>query len=64
MFGAVLDPAGVWGLAVVEAEDIEEVRAIAAADPAVTSEVCTFTVAPMPQATVRPTLATGTPSPG
>lgn len=53
-FGAVLDPAGVWGLALVEAENAEEVRAIAAGDPAVRTDVCTFTIAPMPQALVRP----------
>lgn len=53
VFGPVLDPSGLWGLAVVEVEDTEEVRAIAAADPAV-KEVCTFTLAPMPQALTRP----------
>lgn len=53
-FGPVLDPAGAWGLAVVEAEAADEVRALADADPAVTSGVATFAVHPMPGAVVRP----------
>lgn len=37
VFGPVLDSSGSWGLAVVEAEDEDELRAFAAGDPAVTS---------------------------
>jgi uncharacterized protein len=37
VFGPVLDSTGSWGLAVVEAEDEDELRAFAAGDPAVTS---------------------------
>ena len=47
VFGPVLDPAGVWGLAVVEARSVDEVRAIGAADPAVASGVASFDVYPM-----------------
>jgi uncharacterized protein len=36
-FGPVLDETGSWGLGVVEAEDEEELRAFAAADPVVTT---------------------------
>lgn len=54
LFGVVMDQAGAWGLAVVEAEDEDEVRAIASDDPAVKSRLCTFEVGVMPQATVRP----------
>src|SRR5437868_5997519 len=37
VFGPVLDHTGSWGLGVVEAEDEDELRAMAAADPVVTS---------------------------
>ncbi len=53
VFGPVLDPAGVWGLAVVEARSVDDVRAIGAADPAVSSGVASFDVHPMMGATVR-----------
>lgn len=54
LFGVVMDQAGAWGLAVVEADAEEEVQAIAAGDPAVTSGLCTVAIGLMPQATVRP----------
>ncbi|MDF1506443.1 YciI family protein [Roseisolibacter sp. H3M3-2] len=53
VYGPVMDPAGVWGLAVVEARSADEVRAIGGADPAVTSGVASFDVFPMMNATVR-----------
>ena len=37
VFGPVLDPTGSWGLAVIEVDDEDELRAFAAGDPAVTS---------------------------
>ena len=37
VFGPVLDASGSWGLGVVEAEDEDELRALAAQDPAVTT---------------------------
>ncbi len=53
VFGPVLDPAGVWGLAVVEAGSLDAVRAIGAADPAVTAGVASFDVHPMMGAAAR-----------
>ena len=53
VFGPVLDPSGVWGLAVVEARTTDEVQAIGAADPAVSSGVATFDVYPMMGAAAR-----------
>jgi uncharacterized protein len=59
VFGVVLEEAGVWGLAVVEAEDEDAVRTIAAGDPAVTTNLCTFEIGVMPQPSVRPRQAAG-----
>ena len=53
VFGPVADPAGVWGLAVVEAASEEVVRVLGLEDPAVTSEMATFDVFVMPDAIVR-----------
>ena len=54
VFGAVLEPAGVWGLAVVEADSIDEVHAIAEDDPAVKTGTCSFEIGAMlPGAFVR-----------
>ena len=52
-FGPVGDPAGSWGLAIVEALSEDDVRALGLADPAVTSGISTFEVYPMPGALVR-----------
>jgi uncharacterized protein YciI len=55
VFGSVLEPAGVWGLAVLEAQSIDEVREIAERDPAVKTQTCTFEIGVMlPGAVVRP----------
>jgi uncharacterized protein len=54
VFGPVADPAGAWGLAVVEAESEEDVRGLSMEDPAVKSEMSTFDVFAMPDAIVRP----------
>src|SRR6476469_2899805 len=54
VFGAVADPAGIWGLAVVEAESEPDVRALGDADPAITSGLATYQVYPMPGAIARP----------
>ena len=48
VFGPVSDPAGVWGLAVVDAGSEQEVRELGLADPAVTSELARFEVCAMP----------------
>ena len=54
VFGPVLDATGSWGLAVIEADDEDELRAFAAGDPAVTSGTATFELGKMPQGFVRP----------
>ncbi len=53
-FGPVLDGTGSWGLGIVEADDEEEVRAHAAADPAVTGGVGQIEVGQMLAGYVRP----------
>jgi uncharacterized protein len=52
VFGPVLDPKGVWGLAIVEAASEQEVRTLGANDPALKAGL-TFEVYPMPGAIVR-----------
>ena len=54
IFGPVSDPAGVWGLAVVEAASEEHVQELGRRDPAVTSRTATFQISPMPTAVLRP----------
>ena len=54
VFGVVMEEAGAWGLAVVEAENEGDLRAIAAEDPAVKTNLCTFEIGVMPQASARP----------
>lgn len=53
-FGPVLDPAGVFGLAIVEANDETELASIAAGDPVVQAGIGTIETYPMPGAIVRP----------
>ena len=52
--GPVADPADTGGLAVVEAGTANDVRALGAADPPVTSRLSTFEVYAMPGAIMRP----------
>ncbi|HZA78500.1 MAG TPA: YciI family protein [Acidimicrobiales bacterium] len=52
VFGPVADPAGAWGLAVVEAEAEHDVHALGVGDPAVASELARFEVCAMPGAVV------------
>jgi uncharacterized protein YciI len=54
VFGPVLDASGSWGLAVVEADSEEELRAFAAEDPVVTTGTGTVTVGKMLAGYVRP----------
>lgn len=54
VFGVVMEQAGAWGLAVVEAEEEDDVRALASDDPAVKTQLCTFEIGMMPDASVRP----------
>src|SRR5918993_910386 len=53
VFGPVSDPSGVWGLAVVEAETEDDVRALGADAPGVRSGMATYEFLPMPVAIVR-----------
>jgi uncharacterized protein YciI len=50
VFGPVADPAGAWGLAVVDADSEDDVRALGLADPAVTGQLARFDVHGMPGA--------------
>lgn len=54
IFGPVLDSTGSWGLAVVEADDENELRAFAAGDPAVTSGTAQMEIGEMLAGCVRP----------
>lgn len=56
-FGVVMEPWGVWGLAVVEADDEDDLRAIGADDPAVKTGLCSLEIGVMPRAVVRPRVA-------
>ncbi len=53
VFGPVADPAGSWGLGVVEAEAQAEVEAIRDADPAVVNGLGRVEIYAMPGAIVR-----------
>ena len=54
VFGPVLDSTGSWGLAVIEAEDESELRAVAAGDPAVTTGTGELEIGKMLAGFVRP----------
>jgi uncharacterized protein len=53
-FGPVADPAGSWGVAIVEAENEQAAQELRVHDPAVSSGLATAEVYPMPAAVVRP----------
>jgi uncharacterized protein YciI len=50
VYGPVIDSTGSWGLAVVRAGSLDDVRALAEADPAVSSGMSTFDLGTMPVA--------------
>jgi uncharacterized protein YciI len=52
-FGPVADPAGSWGVAIVEAESEQQAQRLRAHDPAVLAGM-TVQIYPMPNAVVRP----------
>jgi uncharacterized protein YciI len=54
VFGPVLDETGSWGLGVVESDDEEELRRLAAEDPAVTSGIAQIELGKMLAGYVRP----------
>ena len=47
VFGPVADPAGVWGLCVLEAAGDDEARSLADGDPAITSGLGTYELHPI-----------------
>ena len=54
VFGPVADGTGSWGLAVVEGDDEEQVRAHAAEDPVVTTGTATYEFGTLLTGFVRP----------
>lgn len=54
VFGPVLDGTGSWGLGVIEAEDEDELRQFAAADPVVTTGTARMEIGKMLAGFVRP----------
>ncbi len=53
-FGPVLEPNGVWGLAVVEVDSEDDAQRLPDCDPAVTSGLAHAEIYPMPRAVARP----------
>jgi uncharacterized protein YciI len=57
IFGPVLEPAGPWGLGIVEADDRAQVEALTAADPVVQAGLgMAYDIHPMMSAILRPAL--------
>ena len=54
VFGPVLDETGSWGLGVIEVEDEDELRAVAARDPAVVSGTAEIEIGALLTGYVRP----------
>jgi uncharacterized protein len=54
VFGPVLDGTGSWGLGVIEAEDEDELRALAEGDPVVTTGTAEIELGKMLGGFVRP----------
>jgi len=54
VFGPVLDSTGSWGLAVIEADDEDELRAFAARDPVVTTGTGSIELGKLLAGHVRP----------
>ena len=54
IFGPVLDSTGSWGLGVVEADDVDELRAFAAGDPVLTTGTAQLEVGKLLTGYVRP----------
>ncbi len=53
-FGPVLDSTGSWGLGIVEFDDEDQLRALTAEDPAVTSGIGRIEIGKMLDGFVRP----------
>jgi uncharacterized protein YciI len=54
VFGPVLDDSGSWGLGVVESDDEQELRTLAASDPVVTTGTAQIELGKMLAGFVRP----------
>jgi uncharacterized protein YciI len=55
--GPVLDPAGVWGVAIVDVSDIDAASAVTGDDPVIRSgSGFRYEIHPIPQAILRPNL--------
>ena len=52
-FGPVADPAGAWGLGIVNGESLDDARALGEGDPAVLAGVARFEMFPMIAAVTR-----------
>lgn len=61
--GPVASDCGVWGLAVVAADTLEQVLRMGRADPAVVAGIADFEVLEMPSSLARPLQPTASPSP-
>ena len=55
VYGPVPDPAGAWGLAILQAESEEAARSTVLADPAVETRLGTFALYELPDAIAAPT---------
>ena len=54
-FGPVMDPAGAWGLALIETENAEQAAALAAGDPVVKAGLgFSYDILPMASLVLRP----------
>ena len=47
VFGPVMDPAGVWGLGVLDTVDEDEARSLVLADPVIEAGTCSFELHPI-----------------
>jgi uncharacterized protein YciI len=53
VYGPVLDPKGVYGMAVIEVNDERQAGEIAKGDPAVVSKMCSYELIPMQVGVIR-----------
>ena len=57
IFGPVGDPAGPWGLGIIEVDDAAQAQKLADADPAVSTRTCDVEILPMLEAFLRADIA-------
>lgn len=58
VYGPVRDSTGSWGLGVLEADDLADIKNIAEHDPAVSSGMCTYDLGVMVHTILHPSLLT------